>query len=116
MYQTYGSDNDAQHAAFVKNFIIDISIGLKEYGQKRGCNLGNQFYNDLSWGGLTHWIKRDSSGNPIKDSNGNYMYEETPWFKSNFPNSTDRNRIVNTINSEAGVSNTNNQKGQNAGC
>lgn len=112
----YGSQNETQHAEFVRNFIADISLALKEYGQNQGYSLGNQFYNDLAWGGLTQWTKKDSQGNPIKDSQGNYVYEETPWFKANFPNTTNRNRIVNTINSEAGVSNLNNQKGQNAGC
>jgi hypothetical protein len=44
----------------------------------------------MAWGGLTHWTKKDSNGNIIKDSLGKPITEETKWFKIAFPNSSDR--------------------------
>lgn len=82
--------------------------------------MSNQFYNDLAWGGLTHWTKKDSNGNIIKDSFGKPITEKTKWFKSAFPNSSDRKRVHNTIVIELTKKDTDgitkSQKGRNAGC
>lgn len=82
--------NGLQHAEFVRNFVNDIATSLQEFGLGRGYNLPFQLYSDLAWAGLTDWAKRDSSGNLIKDSQGNQVYEETPWFKSAYSNPSDR--------------------------
>jgi len=112
--------NDAQHAEIVRNYVEDISASLQEYGTNKGYSLSAQFYNDLSWGGLTEWTKKDSSGNPIYDSLGNKIYEQTPWFISTFPNSSDKNRVKNNILIELtkkdNNGNTKTPKGKNAGC
>lgn len=112
--------NDIQHAEFVRNYVNDIKTSLKEFGVKKGYNLSDQFYNDMAWGGLTHWNKRDSSGNYILDGNGAPIKEETPWFQAAFPNSTDRDRILNTIVIELTKKdmngNTKTPKGNDAGC
>lgn len=116
----YPTGNEAQHAEFVRNYVNDIGISLQNYGNQQGYNLTSQFYNDLAWGGLTHWKKRDIYGNPIKDFSGNTILEETPWFKNKYPNLSDRNRILNVISIEqsgkdiGGVLKS--KKGKNAGC
>ncbi|WP_318311114.1 hypothetical protein [Flagellimonas crocea] len=117
---TYPDRNDTEHAEFVRNYVSQISSALKDYGIKNGYVLPNQFYEDMAWGGLTHWKKRDSFGNVVKDSFGNIVWEETNWFKKAFPNLSDRTRILNTIQIELTKSdingNTKVQKGNNAGC
>ena len=56
----------------------------------------------------------------MKDSFGNTIFEETPWFINAYPNSTDRKRIKNNILIEQtgkdlyGTRKI--QKGDNAGC
>src|SRR5690606_5290569 len=104
----------------VRNYVNEISSALKTYGTMNGYVLSNQFYNDMAWGGLTHWKKRDSFGNVVKDSFGNIVWEETSWFKKAFPSSSDRIRILNTIQIELTKSDINgnnkDQKGKNAGC
>jgi hypothetical protein len=118
--QKYSTLNDLQHAEIVRNYTTDIASSLKEYGSKKGYNLSNQFYNDMAWGGLTHWTKKDSNGNIIKDSLGKPITEETKWFKSAFPNSSDRKRVHNTSVIELTKKDTDgitkSQKGRNAGC
>lgn len=49
----YNNGNQAQHAEFVRNYLDDIAIALKQFGQNQGFNLTTQFYHDLAWGGLT---------------------------------------------------------------
>ena len=116
----YNNGNDAQHAEFVRNYVNDIASSLKEYGRIRGYNLPPEFYEDLAWGGLTHWPKRDSNGNIMKDNYGNAIYEETPWFEAAFPNISDRNRVKNVIAVEQTGKDMNGnlktKKGDNAGC
>ena len=116
----YASSNDTQHAEFVRNYVNDIALSLMDYGSSKGYNLSSQFYKDLAWGGLTHWAKRDSQGNIIKDSNGNTIYEETSWFKFAYTNSSDRTRVTNIIAIEQtgkdSQGNSKNQKGSNANC
>ena len=114
--QNYPDQNVAQHAEFVRNFVNGIASALEAFGKYRGHNISSQYYKDLAWGGLTHWRKRDSNGNIITDSNGNVLFEETSWFKENFPNDTDRERINNNIATEQGLINQNNQKGNDTGC
>jgi hypothetical protein len=120
IHNKYPTRNDTDHAEFVRNYVNDIAISLEEYGIKNGYNLDIQFYQELAWGGLTHWKKRDSLGNEIKDSLGNFIYEETSWFKISYPNSSDRDRILNIISIELTKKdmngNTKTQKGNNAGC
>ena len=91
------------HSFMASDYVSDIAQALQEYGQSQGYSLGTQFYTDLAWGGLTHY-----------DSNNTGNYVETPWFKGAIPNSTDRTRIVNRINSEQ--NGTNQSKGNHAGC
>ncbi len=116
----YPTLNDSQHAEIVRNYVSDIANSLKEYGTNKGYNLSDRFYNDLAWGGLTHWRKRDLNGNFINDSSGNPIFEETQWFKTAFPNNSDRARIIDNINIELTKKNSNGntrtQKGTNAGC
>lgn len=116
----YPNLNDTQHAEIVRNYVNDIAISLEEYGSNKGYLLSAQFYQDLAWGGLTHWRKRDASNNYVNDSSGNPIYEETTWFKNAYPNSLDRLRIIDVINIELtkkdSNGNTKTQKGTNAGC
>ncbi len=116
----YPNLNDAQHAEFVRNYVNDIKTSLKEYGNKKGYNLTDEFYTDMAWGGLTHWSKRDSAGNVQTDSSGNPIMEMTPWFQSTFSNTNDRNRVLNTNAIELTKKDMNNvtktPKGQDAGC
>ena len=120
-YDIYNqSPNDTHHAEIVRNFVGDIALALKEFGIANGYNLSDQFYNDLAWGGLTDWVKKDSNGNIIRDSSGNPIFEEAPWFKAAFPNASDRNRIRNIILIESTKKdrngNTKAQKGTSTGC
>ncbi|MCL6266039.1 hypothetical protein [Flagellimonas myxillae] len=118
--KTYPNNNATHHAEMARNFVKDIGLSLREYGISQGYSFSNQFYDDMAWGGLTDWEKRDSSGNIMKDSNGNTLYEETPWFKSAVPSASDRKRIkdIFTIELIGKDTNGNNktQKGKNAGC
>ena len=106
----YGDQNTNQHAEFVRNFVNDLAIVLEEYGIAKGYNLTNQFYKDLAWGGLTHTGKLNSAVMPI----------ETPWFQSSFPNSSDRQRIIDVITIEQTgkdfYGNSKTKNGNNAGC
>lgn len=107
MYQRYPNQNSLQHAEFVRNFVNDIASALMGFGNKRGYNLSEQFYKDLSWGG-THY----------EDSNG--VYKLTPWFTKEESNASVRNRILNNINIEQTGRDQNGnqsvQKGSNSGC
>lgn len=100
--------NDAQHAEFVRSFVGDIAKSLQELGEKYGYKYPSSFYNELAWGGLTH--TSDPQGNSI----------ETPWFINSYPNSVDRKRILDTINTELTGKDSNGNKkpqmGKNAGC
>ena len=88
--------NDLQHAEIVRNYVNDIAVSLKNYGVVKGYNLSDQFYNDLSWGGL----------------------QSTNAFQS-LP-SSQQTRILNVSSVELTGKDTNNQtktkKGTNAGC
>lgn len=92
----YGSNynnnaNDTHHAFFIlENIISEIALALKEFGQKQGYNLSNQFYSDMAWGGLTH----------IKDPSNTNNYILNPIFKEAVPNQTDQQRILNTLSAE----------------
>ncbi|WP_367864507.1 hypothetical protein [Pedobacter sp. WC2423] len=44
--------NDLQHNEMVRNFIGSVAGNLITYGKNQGYNLPDQFYYDLSWGGL----------------------------------------------------------------
>ncbi|AMQ00916.1 hypothetical protein AY601_4065 [Pedobacter cryoconitis] len=44
--------NDLQHNEMVRNFIGSVAGNLISYGKNQGYNLPDQFYYDLSWGGL----------------------------------------------------------------
>lgn len=116
----YPNSNVTHHAEIVRNYVLDIAASLQEYGTNKGYTLTRQFYEDLAWGGLTHWRKRDAAGNVVLDSSGNAVFEETDWFKTAFPSSTDRDRVMNVINIELTKKdingNTSVQKGSNPGC
>ena len=89
------------HGYIASEFVSAIAFGLKEFGDSKGYNLDIHFYKDLAWGGLT---KFPDSGT------------WTPWFKKEFPLSSDRNRIQNVIDTEQGLMNITNQKGKDGGC
>jgi len=95
--------NNQGHEFMANNMIPKLSDAIKAYGMKLGYQLSNQFYNDLAWGGLTHY---ESSPGTLSLS---------PWFINHVPNSTDRNRILQTITNEFS-GNSSNQNGTNAGC
>lgn len=44
--------NIAQHDELVRNFVGSVAVNLMTYGKNQGYNLPDQFYYDLSWGGL----------------------------------------------------------------
>ncbi|MBB5619539.1 hypothetical protein HDE69_000575 [Pedobacter cryoconitis] len=44
--------NAAQHNEIVRNFVGSVAGNLITYGKNQGYNLPDQFYYDLSWGGL----------------------------------------------------------------
>jgi hypothetical protein len=53
-YNSTSHNNMTHHALFTETkFLNDISVELKNYGQSKGYSFTDQFYNDLSWGGLT---------------------------------------------------------------
>lgn len=104
------------HDYMASNYISPLASALEEYGNNfLGYNLPTQFYQDLAWGGLMDRAKLDSSGNVVKDSQGNTVYEEMPVFKSLIPNVNDRNRVRNVVNIELGATG-NAQSGRNSGC
>ena len=41
------------HEAIVRSFVADLAVTLKKYGELKGYDLQDQFYEDLAWGGLT---------------------------------------------------------------
>ena len=82
----------AQHEILLE-LVSEITTALKNYGVQNGYNLPNNFYSDLSWGGLTH----------LKDSRGNIIIN--PLFVKAVPNANDRTRIINTIAAEVTNSN-----------
>jgi len=49
----HGDMNAAQHNEMVRSFVAGIASELKTFGISRGYKLTDEFYNDLSWGGLT---------------------------------------------------------------
>lgn len=44
--------NEAQHNEIVRNFVGSVAGNLMTYGKNQGYDLPDQFYYDLSWGGL----------------------------------------------------------------
>ena len=73
---------------FMAQLTSDMAAALKAYGISKGCNLPDQFYNDMSWTGLTH----------IQNTNGQKVIN--PVFVSLVPSNTVRQRIINTIKVE----------------
>jgi hypothetical protein len=47
-----GAGNIAHHNEFIRIFISSMADDLKAYGMSRGYRLSDQFYEDMSWGGL----------------------------------------------------------------
>jgi hypothetical protein len=97
------------HDYITNNYLIPLASSLEEYGNSMlGYTHSTQFYQDLAWGGLTHY----------KDASGNYV--ETPLFLQLVPSATDRARINNTISIELTGKDTSGtpktQKGLKAGC
>lgn len=85
------TDANILHHEFMPAYIEAMALSLyqwdKNYGD--GGNHGWQYYKDLAWGGLTHH----------KDNNDQLFLTEA--FKANFPNSNDRNRVLNIVSNEA---------------
>lgn len=52
--------NDVHHEEFARTLVGDISTILKEYGEAKGYNLSDDFYNRLAWGGLEGTTSFDS--------------------------------------------------------
>lgn len=93
---TFQNWNDVHHEEFARSLIDQIALSLKEYGEFKGYNLSNQFYEDMAWGGL-----QDTS-----------LYQALPI--------GDKNRISDVLAIELTgqdiQNNSQNQKGVNAGC
>ncbi len=84
LWQRLLNNNDPEgiyHEEMTKNYIDDIALALAEYGEHKGFNYSFQFYQNLSWGGLTH------------DKYGNLM----PIFLQSVPSEIERDQIINTI-------------------
>ncbi|GCC50823.1 hypothetical protein SanaruYs_10410 [Chryseotalea sanaruensis] len=94
------------HDFITNNYLIPIADALELYGKSKGYNFSRQFYDDLAWGGLTHYQTPPNN--------------ETSLFLQKIPNVTDRNRILNTIVVELSgkdfYGNSVAKKGNNAGC
>jgi len=88
--------NATHHIEMTRSFINDIAASLQEYGISQGYSLDTQFYQDMSWGGLT----------------------STPAFQA--LSQTDQDRINKVILTEQtgkdSQGNTQTQKGKDAGC
>lgn len=84
-FKDFGNNlNNAHHNLIANtNMIKDISSALKEYGVSKGYVLSQQFYDDMSWGGLA----------------GTKAFSELP--------DDVRERILNSIYAEYKNSNTN---------
>ena len=78
----------AQHEIMIE-LIDSIATLLSNFGKNRGYKLPLNYYKDLAWGGLTH----------SRDSNDNVQIN--PIFIEAVPNSSDRERIINTLVAEA---------------
>ena len=50
---TNGDLMPIHHEAIIRSFVSDIATSLRKYGESKGYDLSNQFYEDLAWGGLT---------------------------------------------------------------
>lgn len=78
----------AQHNV-LSELVGDIANSVANYGVQNNYSLPFNFYKDLAWGGLTHYL--DSNNQPYLN----------PLFLQAVPNEADRTRIVNTIAAEA---------------
>lgn len=67
----------------------DIAATLKAYGISKGYNLPDQFYNDMSWAGLTEIQNPNGPGNI-----------PNPIFVEVITSNTVRQRIVNRLKVE----------------
>jgi hypothetical protein len=91
-------NEDDEHKNIVSEYMHDIKVSLKEYGNNvLALNLTDQYYSDLAWGGLAYYT----------DKNEFIDYE---WFSELVPNSSDRDRIRNVIEIEITEKNTNGVK------
>ncbi|MFT5971218.1 MAG: hypothetical protein ACI8ZO_001739, partial [Flavobacteriales bacterium] len=104
--------NDLQHREFFRNWMKDITLSLQSFGKSKGYSYSLQFYNDLAWGGLTHY---DPTPN-----DGVTNLVETPWFLFEYPTKADRDRILNIIAIEQSGKDMNGnvvtKKGKTNGC
>ena len=69
----------------------------KAYGT--GGKLGWNYYKAMAFAGLSK-IKKDFNGNPILDSNGNPIREDTDSFKELVPSEGNRDKIKEIISDE----------------
>lgn len=83
----YGGDETVQHKEIANKWVDKIATALSNFGSKKGYDIPHSYYEDLAWGGLTHY-----------EDNG--TINMTPFFKELIPDSRDRKRILNTINIE----------------
>lgn len=51
-WETSHKLNDIHHEVIVNRLIGNVAVNLIAYGKNQGYNLPDQFYYDLSWGGL----------------------------------------------------------------
>lgn len=59
--------NLAHHNQFIRdNMVENIAIAIKEYGQKLGYDLDDQYYEDIAWAGLQNTAAYDSLPNSRK--------------------------------------------------
>ena len=94
------------HDFMTNNYLTPLADALEEYGRNKGYSLSRQFYEDLAWGGLTHYQTPPNN--------------ETALFLQKVPSSTDRVRILDIISIELTgkdfYGNTSTKKGSNSGC
>lgn len=96
-WNTYQTWEPVHHEEFARSLVKEVAKALEEFGNLRGYSYNKQFYEDMSWAGL----------------------EGTNTFQNGLSNS-DKQRISNVIQIELTGrdlnGNSQNQKGNNAGC
>ena len=100
-------NQDQGHPFIAQNYLNSIYGALKEYGESKGYQLEDKFYQDMAWGGLTH---HKTGG----------VREEAPWFQELVTDPDERERILNVLAIESNGHNLQGdrkiQKGGDGGC
>ncbi|PWL29913.1 hypothetical protein [uncultured Roseivirga sp.] len=59
--------NQANHDEMVRSWIGEIASSLQSYGEMKGCEMKDEFYKSLAWGGLTSTNAFDALETARKD-------------------------------------------------